>query len=63
MHTDLTVSELWLVHFIVTVNLDESVISSHNQVKDAVTRDVIIIQTEDATVTLVVRNLPSVSRR
>ncbi len=62
MHTDLTVSELRLVHFIITINLDKSIISTHNQVQDAVTRDVIIIQTEDATVTLVVRNLPSVRR-
>ena len=55
--------ELRLIHFIVAINLDQSVIASDNQVEYAVACDVVIIQTEDTTVPLVVRNLPPVSRR
>ena len=56
-------SEQRFIHLVVAVYLNKSVISSYNQIQNSVARDVVVIYTQDSSVTFIIGQFPSVWRK
>ena len=63
MHTYMTVSEYRFIHLIISIYLHQTIVSPNQEVQNTISCDVIIVQTQDAAITLIVSQFPSMGWR